>query len=182
MSDSYFVCAFYYMLLSGEWDRVPVTQVLCIAAQGKIRVQLSQALNKTQREDFRDCGEKHTKKRKSSTHLYRIHKHSEAASLDHSPDWRLLCTVTWLTFHQERLWWSYGAAKKSLLSRQSLKGEAVVQGGKGMKITVGDPSLSFHGCELKRETEDCNPHTYTVLQLVTTTICKPVTWRLMATW
>lgn len=51
------------MLLSGEWDRVPVTQVLCIAAQGKIRVQLSQALNKTQREDFRDCGEKHKKKK-----------------------------------------------------------------------------------------------------------------------
>lgn len=62
MNNPYFVCACYYMLFSGEWDRVPVAQVLCIAAQGEIRVQLSQALNKTQREDFRDCGAKYTKK------------------------------------------------------------------------------------------------------------------------
>lgn len=46
---------------------------------------------------------------------------------------------------------------KSLLSSQSLKREEVVQGGIGMKITVGDQSLSFYGCGLKREIEDCNP-------------------------
>lgn len=66
MINPYFVCACYKALLSGEWDRVPVTQVLCLAAQGKIRVQLSQALNKTQREDFRDCGAKHTRKERAA--------------------------------------------------------------------------------------------------------------------
>lgn len=45
---------------------------------------------------------------------------------------------------------------KSLLSRQSLKGEETVQGGTDMMITVGEPSLSFYGCGLKRETEDCH--------------------------
>lgn len=53
LSNVFFVCACYYTLLNREWDRVPVTQVLCFAAQGKIKVQLSQTLNKTQRETLK---------------------------------------------------------------------------------------------------------------------------------
>lgn len=50
LNEQRLLCSCYYTLFNGEWDRVLVTQVLFFAAQGKIEVQLSQALNKTQRE------------------------------------------------------------------------------------------------------------------------------------
>lgn len=64
VSNVYFVCACYHTLLSGKWDRVPVTQVLCFAAQGKIKVHLSQALNKTQRETL-GTAKKNTRKERA---------------------------------------------------------------------------------------------------------------------
>lgn len=63
VSNVYFVCACCHTLLSGKWDRVPVTQVLCFAAQGKIKVHLSQALNKTQRETL-GTAKKNTQEKK----------------------------------------------------------------------------------------------------------------------
>lgn len=63
MSNVYFVCSCYYTLFNGEWDRVLVTQVLFFAAQGKIEVQLRQALNKTQRETL-GTEEPNTQKKK----------------------------------------------------------------------------------------------------------------------
>lgn len=79
MSSVYFVCAYYYTLLNGEWDRVPVTQVLCFAAQHKIKVQLSQALNKTQRETL-GTAKQNTERKESTARLCRLHEHSEVAS------------------------------------------------------------------------------------------------------
>jgi len=97
-------------------------------------------------------------KRKSSSHLYKILEHTEAASKAPRPHRRLPHTVSWVVSTGKALVELKSALQvRSLLSSQSLEGEEVVQAGTGMKTTVGEPSLSFYGCGLKMETEDYNP-------------------------